>query len=265
MSEEKFLWNGNQYSIANGIQMSVGERLLQSMTFRKNMDVLDAGCGSGNLSIRIGEQVPEGHVLAVDLSESMIQKCNELLREYVGNNVEFRVCGINDMTFEEKFDVVFSNSVLHWVTEIDDAVRRFYRVLRTNGSVGVQIPLLNERHPLVVYADRAIAESGVKESYIRWRFPWYVPKRAEDFAKILTDAGFQEVVCRKDRNLFRFESAEAVYLHFKSVGLELYTAPLSENLKEKFMRRVMLDLKQDFPESVSLDYERIFAYGRKLS
>ena len=80
----------------------------------------------------------------------------------------------------------------------------------------------------------------------------------------MSDAGFQEVVYRKERNLFRFESAEAVYLHFKSVGLELYTAPLSEDLKEKFMRRLMLDLEQDFPESVSLHYERIFAYGRKL-
>ena len=41
-----FKWNGEEYSSANGIQTSVGERLTESIQFLPDMSVPDAGCGT---------------------------------------------------------------------------------------------------------------------------------------------------------------------------------------------------------------------------
>ena len=73
--EEKFKWSGQQYSMANGLQSHIGTQLLSGIPFTDDALVLDVGCGSGNLTFAIAEQVPNGRVVAIDLSESMIEKC----------------------------------------------------------------------------------------------------------------------------------------------------------------------------------------------
>lgn len=263
MGKGTFSWNGNQYSAVNGIQESVGEQLLDSITFRKDMKVLDAGCGSGNLTFKIGERVPSGHVTAIDLSESMIKKCNEEVKLHPKNNIEFKVDGINDITFENEFDILFSNSVLHWISDINDAAERFYKALKYRGCIGLQFPLLNERHPLVSYANRAIQELKVQGNYDNWKFPWYVPKSPQSFAKVLRKAGFSNVDVSLKSNQFQFSSGEEAFLHFQSVGLNLYTAPLADHMKNVFTEQVKSDLERDFPGTVTLEYERLFAFGEK--
>lgn len=263
MEQAGFFWNGSQYAAANGIQQSVRKQLLDSIAFREGMRVLDAGCGNGDLTFQLGERVPNGHVTGIDLSASMIQACMEGLQLRGEVPVEFRVEGIQQLTDENEFDLVFSNSMLHWVTDLPDAARRFYRALKYGGSIAVQFPLLNERHPLVAYAGRAIRELGLQARYRDWRFPWYVPACAEDFAEVLTRAGFRHVAVFPRSNRFPFHSPEEAFLHFQSVGLSLYTAPLSGEEPHTLMEQVKADLRRDFPETVTLMYERLFAYGQK--
>lgn len=258
-----FKWNGAEYSSANGIQTSVGGRLIESTAFLPDMSVLDAGCGSGDLTFLLARKVPCGHVTAVDLSESMIQQAEKSLKTQALRNIEFHVCGVNELEYENKFDLVFSNSVLHWVTEIEDCIARFYRALKHGGILRVQFPLLNAEHPLVSYAERAIRELGATERCAKWSFPWYVPSGGEQFVRLLKDSGFADAEAAPESGMFSFPSADAVYKHFDSVGLNLFAAPLGEREKEAFPGRVRSDLREDFPTGAELRYERIFAKAIK--
>lgn len=177
----RFNWNGETYSSSNGIQTSVGERLIHTIAFFPDMSVLDAGCGSGNLSFLLAEKVPKGNVIGIDSSESMIQQAEKALVEQDVRNLEFHLCGINEIDYSNQFDLVFSNSVLHWVIDIEDGLRRLFRALKRNGMIEVQFPMLNVEHPLVRYARRAIHELGLMDYYDRWSFPWYVPESKEHF------------------------------------------------------------------------------------
>ena len=263
-AEQKlFLWDGEQYSTANRLQASMGERLIRLSGLSSGMSVLDAGCGSGNLSAALARKVPQGHVLAIDLSESMIRKASESKEAQGLKNLEFKVCGINEIEVENTFDLVFSNSVLHWVTEIEDGIQRFYRALKLHGILSVQFPLLNEKHPMVRYARRAMRELGLPDHLNGTSFPWYVPESAEQFSHILANAGFQDAEVFLDSSVFSFYSSDAVLRHFDSVGLDLFAATLNEADRAAFHTQVLDDLTADFPDKAELTYERIFARAVK--
>ena len=261
--DTSFNWDGAYYSAANGIQQSVGERLMGGVSIRPDMEILDAGCGSGELTLMLAKAAPRGHVTAVDLSASMIEKAKKAAADAGANNCGFFVGGINDLTFDNKFDLVFSNSVLHWVTEISDGTRRFYRALKQGGLLAVQFPLLNPAHPMISCADRAIKELGLGSFYGGWQFPWYVPESEASFKGVLEAAGFTGVDVRKESGVFTFPSADSVYKHFDSVGLSLFASPLPEEKKCALTERVLKDLRDDFPGEAALRYERLFATAGK--
>lgn len=169
--KEDFKWSGQQYSMANGLQTHIGAQLLNNISFTDDASVLDAGCGSGNLTFAIAAQVPNGHVVAIDLSESMIEKCKDESKKNKMDNISFRVQGINDINYNEEFDIIFSNSVLHWVLNMEDAAGKLHKALRNNGMIALQFPLLNAQHPLISYANRVIEEMRIVEYYAGWKFP----------------------------------------------------------------------------------------------
>lgn len=261
--EHGFSWNAEQYAQTNTLQTSIGEQFIDTIPFSPEMSVLDAGCGDGNLSILMAKKVPYGKVTAIDLSESMIRKAEASAAAQAMQNLKFRVCGINELAYDREFDLLFSNSVLHWVTEIEDGIRRFYRALKQDGILCVQFPLLNAEHPLIRYAMRAVQELGVQECCSRNVFPWYVPDSAEQFACVLKEAGFLEVKASLESGIFSFPSAEAVYQHFSSVGLNLFAETMDENDGKIFAQKVLQDLKEDFPGTAELRYERIYAKAVK--
>ena len=261
--ETTFNWNSEAYAAANSIQASVGERLIESIPFMPDMAVLDAGCGSGNLTVLLAQKVPDGQVLAIDSSASMIQKAEEFTTARNTQNVIFQVCGINEFDLSEQFDIIFTNSVLHWVIEIEEGLKRMFAALKSGGLFAAQFPMLNAEHPLIKYASRSIKALGLKKRYEKWHFPWFVPNSREQFIGMLKEAGFDEPEVSMESNMFAFPSAEAVYQHFNSVGLDLLAAPLCEEEKELFLNRIMSDLKEDFPDEAFLRYERIFTKARK--
>src|SRR5260370_36046982 len=75
--------------------------------------ILDLGCGDGEHSGRLALRVPKGFVLGIDSSLSMISAALTCAR----TNLAFRLQDINQLDYEQEFDVIFSNSALHWVKE----------------------------------------------------------------------------------------------------------------------------------------------------
>lgn len=260
--KEKFKWDGVQYSNASSLQSSIGELLMSSINFSHDDRVLDAGCGVGNITFKIAELVSDGYIKGIDLSQSMIDKCNETLNNSHIGNIEFQVMGLNEIPWKQEFNIIYSNSVLHWINDIKDVVERFYMALRKEGKVALQFPLLNDRHPLIVYADRTIRRLNLQSYYNDWVFPWYVPT-SYSLEKVLADAGFHHVSVKVVRNPFSFKSVDKVYKHFLSVGLKLYVEVLPEELKKEFIDVVLQELRNDFCGEVTLYYERLFAYGDK--
>ena len=97
------------------------DSILDRLPLRGDETVLDAGCGSGRVTAKLIERLPEGRVIAVDGSASMAEKVAEVLRP---GRDEARVADLTELELDEPVDAVFSSAVFHWISAHDLLFRR---------------------------------------------------------------------------------------------------------------------------------------------
>lgn len=102
----------------------------------KEDEVLDLGCGSGQLSLPISNGVKS--VLAVDISPRMIGLLQDKLNESGLSNVDTQTASIQELHFvDESFDLIVSNYALHHLSDDQKklVVRQAFRWLRPGGRM----------------------------------------------------------------------------------------------------------------------------------
>lgn len=136
-----------------------------------NLDVLDAGCGTGYLARGLARKGAK--VVAVDFSECMIKTAQELTAT-LEIAVDYRVdsCVSLQTLTDESMDLIVSNYVLMDLSQLEKTIASFHRVLRPNGRVAIVIT-----HPCFPQSDetiltsRAVSENG-SVSY-SWKFSYF--------------------------------------------------------------------------------------------
>lgn len=104
---------------------------------RPGAAVLDAGCGTGGMILRLRAQRPEWTFSGIDF---MPLAC-ELARRRCGSGVDVRVASITELPFADRsFDAVVSADVVCQVDNPEVAVKEFFRVLRPGGIVVINVP-----------------------------------------------------------------------------------------------------------------------------
>jgi ubiquinone/menaquinone biosynthesis C-methylase UbiE len=97
--------------------------------------LLDAGCGTGMLALRIAARHPNCMVHGIDLSPKMIAVARRDAEEQ-GLTVDFRVGSITGLPYPDgSFDVVITNIMYHHLdlAEKQQAVAEIARVLKPGG------------------------------------------------------------------------------------------------------------------------------------
>ena len=94
MSKE---WNATLYHQISAPQVSWGKKVLARVRLRGDERVLDAGCGTGRLTRDLLEALPRGHVVALDVSENMLDTARAYLEPDFGSRVEFGRCDLLEM------------------------------------------------------------------------------------------------------------------------------------------------------------------------
>ncbi|MDA8327259.1 MAG: methyltransferase domain-containing protein [Nitrospiraceae bacterium] len=257
-----FDWDASKYSKLAALQAEAGERLINALCIQNHDSILDIGCGVGNLTLKLAALVEEGFVLGIDASPPMIEKAKELAGQSNQRNIEFQVMSMAQTNFQGRFDVVFSNSALHWVKDISTALNAIRRALKPQGRIGVQFPLLTSEHPLVAITRKTIEELGYQSEYSNWKFPWFVPASAGEFADMLQTSGFKGIDVQSDETRCRFQTAASAMDFFDTVGI-LYSSPLSAEQKSTFKPKCLeiLTGMTDHDGGMELLFPRLFAFA----
>jgi trans-aconitate 2-methyltransferase len=99
--------------------------------------VLDAGCGSGRVTRLLLERVPDGRVIGVDGSPSMIDRAREQLAGY-GERIELVVSDLLALAVATPVDAIFSNATFHWILDHEALFARLFDCLRPGGVLEAQ-------------------------------------------------------------------------------------------------------------------------------
>ena len=187
-------WDAEVYHRVSDPQFEWAKEVLARLDLRGDEVVLDAGCGSGRVTALLAERVPDGRVIGIDASESMIAKA----RDALGDAVDLRVGNLTEIELADEVDVAFSNAVFHWVADHDALFARLYRALKPGGRLVAQCG--GEGNVASVAA--AIAEVSAREPFARhlegfepiWNF-----SSAGEAERRLRTAGFTDVECWLER------------------------------------------------------------------
>ena len=129
-------------------KLRMRDRLLETISWRGDEQVLDVGCGHGRLLVGAAKRLTTGTAIGIDIWRSYDQADNtpELTKENariegVADQVEVQDGDVRKLPFDdERFDVVVSSLAIHNIedrTQRAKAIREVARVLRPGGRVAI--------------------------------------------------------------------------------------------------------------------------------
>ncbi|EPR65913.1 class I SAM-dependent methyltransferase [Cyclobacterium qasimii] len=101
-------------------------------------NLLDIGCGAGNLSLKILEQFPQMNSDLLDLSKPMLTRAKDRVTWATTGTVETIQADLRDAKLEEgKYDIIVAAAVLHHLREDEDwenVFAKIFKLLAPGGS-----------------------------------------------------------------------------------------------------------------------------------
>lgn len=112
----------------------IADALLKEIPLTSAMRVLDFGCGTGLLTLRLGPLV--GSVVGVDSSAGMLDVLHaKILKSNIQNIKTWNLDLERGDDLGGEYDLVVSSMTLHHIRDIESLLSRLYKVLAINGCL----------------------------------------------------------------------------------------------------------------------------------
>jgi trans-aconitate methyltransferase len=178
-------WDGALYAGNTAHHRAFDDAVLAGAGLGPGRDVLDIGCGVGDLTAHVADLVAPGSVLGVDAAPGMITEASARTRP--GLSFRHRAAQELDSVAEPaSFDVVLSVACLHWVPGADHpgVLGSVRRALRPGGTFRAEFGGAGQIAAARAVLDEESARLGGP------RGPWYFPD-PDEYTALLTAAGLR--------------------------------------------------------------------------
>jgi trans-aconitate 2-methyltransferase len=227
------------------------------------MRVIDLGCGSGELTAWLHDELRSAETLGVDSSDTMLEQAAAHTREGVrferGDIARFEA----EPWAAQPYDLVFSNAALQWLPDHEALFARLSNLVAPGGQFAVQMPA-NEGHVSHVTAMALAREEPYATALGGYNRPLTVLK-PERYSELLYDLGFEEQLVRLQVYPVLLPGPEAVVEWVRGTFLTAYRSRLDPDTYaaylEEYERRLLAALPAKRPYLYS--YPRILMWGRR--
>jgi len=130
--KEAATWDENpaRAKLADDIVHAISEHIVLT----PEMDILDFGCGTGLLSLRLQSLVHS--VTGVDSSQGMLDAFNAKIARLKLNNIRTIFVDLDKGDIlTGNYDLILSNMTLHHIEDIEPLFAQFYRVMAPGGHL----------------------------------------------------------------------------------------------------------------------------------
>ena len=172
---QTYEFNGEKYKKASRHQKDWGTQLISGLDLSGNESILDLGCGDGVLTEQLSLLVPNGTVVGIDASKGMIKTARQLEK----HNLQFYHMNMVDMSFQEEFDVIFSNAALHWVKNHSLLLKNSQAALKPGGRILWNFAGQGNCSDFFESIRRIIKTKQFQPYFTAFEWPWYMPSKNE--------------------------------------------------------------------------------------
>ncbi|MBW4576901.1 MAG: methyltransferase domain-containing protein [Aphanothece sp. CMT-3BRIN-NPC111] len=173
-------WDNALYESKHAFVWQYGEELLQLLSVQPGERILDLGCGTGQLTQKIA--LAGAEVMGIDQAPTMIEKAKANYPD-----IQFAVADAKSFQVDEPFDAIFSNAVLHWITEPDAVISCMREALKPKGRFVAEFGGQGNIKAIASALYSVLEASGYASP--EKMSPWYFPSIGE-YATRLEQQGF---------------------------------------------------------------------------
>ncbi len=114
---------------------AIAERLRKMIPLSSAMKALEMGAGTGILSFMLREELAA--ITLVDNSSGMIEVCEQKIEYLQTKHIKALCMDLEQTDPGEKYDLIYSQMVLHHVTDVETIFQKFYALLNPGGYLAI--------------------------------------------------------------------------------------------------------------------------------
>ena len=243
-------WNPDRYHQFKAERSAPFDDLLKLVNIRPNLHVVDLGCGTGELTRRLADALPNSNVLGLDLSAAMLEKATPHARD----GLRFELGDQAALTGQ--WDLIFSNAALHWSENHETLIPKLLQHLKPGGQLAVQVPSNHNHISHQVYREVAAQEPFVSALNGYNRQSPVLP--IEAYATLLFKEEAQEIIVSEKVYPHVLENADAVVDWISGTALIPYFERLNDSMRTEFIEAIRRRMRLELPYSpVFYPFKRI--------
>jgi malonyl-CoA O-methyltransferase len=127
---DNFAAAARAYDRHASVQRASATELMEFTLPCRAESIFEPGCGTGIYTSRLLEAFPDADIRCVDIAADMI----EVAREKCGDRAEFHHADAEDVRTGQ-YDLISSNAVFQWFTDLEGTLRRYRAILRPGGRL----------------------------------------------------------------------------------------------------------------------------------
>ncbi|MCX6638946.1 MAG: class I SAM-dependent methyltransferase [bacterium] len=120
-------------------------------------EILDAGSGFGQYTIRLARSFPEARIIGLDVKQEQVDSGNRLIDKMDLHNAAFIIGDLLTMEEENRYDLALSVDVLEHIEDDRKVIANIARSLKPGGLFMLTTPYFDGVHPsAAVYIDEHV-------------------------------------------------------------------------------------------------------------
>lgn len=249
-------WDAKLYDTNHQFVSKYGRGLIELLRPTKNENILDLGCGTGDLTAEMTETGAQ--VTGIDPAAEMIEKAQDKYPD-----IRFVQADATDFKGTQKYDAVFSNAVLHWIKTPEKALRCINSALRKEGRFVAEMGGKGNVQIIRDTIREVLLTRGFKEQAAIQK--WYFPSVAE-YAGLLEKYGFEiRQIGTYDRPTVLTDTENGI-MKWLTMFAGAFFEDIPELEKGKLLEEMQNSLREKLyrNEEWVADYKRLRFYAVKI-
>ncbi|MFP6776118.1 MAG: malonyl-ACP O-methyltransferase BioC [PS1 clade bacterium] len=246
---DTFNKSANRYNRHALVQSEIAERTEQKLDYitPNTGTILDLGSGTGLMTEKIVSRFPESRIICLDFAQKSLIK----------NNSSLKICAdANKIPLaDNSIDIVVSNLMMQWCTDLDNVFKECYRVLNSDGLFLFS-----------TFGPDTLKELKKSWSVVDDKVHVNTFTDMHDIGDILLDNYFQSPVMEMDTLKIQYQTVIDLLRDLKGIGAQT-VVERSKSLtgKDKFNAMIKMYETYRMENKIPATYEVIYGHAWKKS